>query len=123
MTSHRDPIRHSHPLCSSCGQREAMVSLNARRSPKSRKAKRAGRYTLKDHALCGPCWRSLCAQHWVHGEVSAQPLTNPEVVRVGAFAERAGVPMGNGRSLDAIGATMFPHTTSFPSIQIEEVHD
>ena len=68
MTSHCDPIRHRHALCSECGHREAMTSLNARRSTKSRKAKRAGRYTLKAHDLCGPCWRSMCAQFWVHGE-------------------------------------------------------
>lgn len=67
MTSHCDPIRHPHPLCSSCLQREAMVSLNARRSPKSRKSKRGGRYRLKAHDLCGPCWRAMCAQFWVHG--------------------------------------------------------
>ena len=71
MTSHRDPIRHSHPLCSSCLQREAMVSLNARRSPKSRKSKRGGRYVLKAHDLCKRCWRAMCAQFWVHEGVSA----------------------------------------------------
>lgn len=43
-----------------------MTSLNARRSTKSRKAKRGGRYRLKAHDLCGPCWRAYCAQFWVH---------------------------------------------------------
>lgn len=69
MTSHCDPIRHPHALCSECGHREAMTSLNARRSTKSRKAKRGGRYRLKSHDLCGPCWRAMCAQFWVHGGI------------------------------------------------------
>lgn len=67
MTSHVEPIRHTHPLCSECGQREALTALAAKTHPRSRRAKRGGRYTLKSHDLCSRCWRAFCAQFWVHG--------------------------------------------------------
>lgn len=56
------------------------------------------------------------------GQVSAQPLPNPEIVQVAAFAEWAGVSVGNGRRLNAIGPAMLSYVAGFPSIQIEEVH-
>ncbi len=71
MTSHVEPIKHRHPLCAECGKVEAMTALAAKTHPRSRRSKRGGRYVLKAHDLCKRCWRALCAQHWVHGEVSA----------------------------------------------------
>lgn len=56
------------------------------------------------------------------GQVSAQPLANPEIVRVGSFADRAGVSLGNGRRLDAISPAMLCCSACFPAVKIEEVH-
>lgn len=56
------------------------------------------------------------------GQVSAQPLPTPEIVRVGDFAERAGVSVGNGRRLDAIGPAMLSYVAGFPAVQVKKVH-
>lgn len=58
----------------------------------------------------------------VLGQVSAQPLPNPEIVRVGGFAKGACVSVGNGRRLDAIGPAMLSDVACFPAVKIEEVH-
>ena len=67
MTSHVDRIRHPHALCAICHHREAMTALATKHHPRSRRSKRGGRYQLRHHDVCGPCWRALCAPYWVHG--------------------------------------------------------
>lgn len=111
MTSHVEPIRHTHALCSECGHREAMTSLNARRSTKSRRAKRGGavstesprplRALLADvlRAILGACGGDSMKRHIVIrmnqsgiGSVKVNGIELNHMIRSTCVFTKAGTP-------------------------------